>query len=44
MAPVVIFVASGRLKPRAGDLTENVPLIVEPYNDRPMHAAFAIVE
>lgn len=33
---LIVGIASGRLKPGAGDLTENVTLIAEPYNDRPI--------
>jgi hypothetical protein len=32
--PVVIIVASGRLKPRAGDVPANVSFIADPCNDR----------
>lgn len=39
--PILIIVVSGHIKPKMGDLPENVTFLSKPYSDNQMHRALA---
>lgn len=41
--PILIIVVSGHIKPKMGDLPENVTFLSKPYSDNQMHQALSLL-
>ncbi|MGO4407996.1 response regulator [Bosea sp. RAF48] len=41
--PVLIIVVSGQVKPKKGDLPDDIAFLSKPYSDKQMHDALALI-